>query len=149
MRRKIIIIFTLLLLVAGQSFSQTHRSKNRAHVSTVAKPSTKVINAFNDLFKNRYFFNYEANNSECDVVFKPANAAGNGSGLIVVPESGNSQSFSYNLTGNGIIYIKIDGVKMKKEKLTWHTNPDGFILENMFFQLESDSQKYNELINYE
>lgn len=145
-------ILTLLAIFTGTSaFGQARRGaigKTRK-ITTVARPSTKMINGYNEVFKNRYFFNYEANNSECDVVFKQANTIGNGSGLIVTPSSGQSQSFSYNITANGSIYIKINSLNMKKEKITWHTNPEGFFLENMFFQLQSDSQKYNELINWE
>lgn len=37
---------------------------------------------------------------------------------------------------------------MKEEKITWQTNPDGVILEDLFFQLQSDSLKYNELVNW-
>jgi len=150
MRTKITILALLAILTASPAFGQAkRRTTGKARTTTVAaRPSAKMVNGYNEVFKNRYFFNYEANNSECDVVFKPANSMGNGSGLIVVPSSGQSQTFSYNITANGNIFIKVNSLNMKKEKITWHTNPEGFILENMFFQLQSDSRKYSELINW-
>lgn len=146
-----LLLALLLIFTGSQCFGQARRvTRGKASTSaTTSRPSAKIINAFNELFENRYFFNYEANNSECDVVFKKANNAGNGSGLIVTPLSGQSQSFSYNITAKGNVYIKIDGIKMNKEKLTWNLTPEGFILENMFFQMETNPEKYNELINWD
>ncbi len=151
MRTKIIILVLLAILTGSSALGQTkRRATGKARTTTTtAAPNAKTINGYNDLFKNNYFFNYEANSYECDVVFKQANAKGNGSGLIVVPSSGRTQSFSYNITANGNMYVKINSLNMKKDKITWHINPDGFFLENMFFQLQNDSQKYNELINWE
>lgn len=149
MKTKIAILILLITLTGNSALGQTkRRTTGKARTATTtATPNAKTINDYNEMFKNCYFFNYEANSYECDVVFKPANARGNGSGLIVVPSSGQTQSFSYNITANGSIYVKINSIKMKKEKITWNVNPDGFILENMFFQWQNDPQKYNELIN--
>lgn len=146
--KRIFVLFILAMLIGSPAFCQARRGNGKGHQTTVARPSAKIVNGFNKIFEGSYFFNYEANNSECDVVFKQANTAGIGSGFIIVPESDQKQSFSYNITANGSIYIKIDGLKMKKEKITWHFNPDGFIIENLFFQWQADAQKYYELINY-
>lgn len=147
---RITILILLIMLTGSSTFGQARKGTTRkVRTTTATKPSQNLVNGFNKLFKGNYFFNYESNNNECDIVFKPANAAGKGSGNIVVPISGQSQSFSYNITANGSIYIKIDNVNMKREKITWHTNPDGFIWENMFFQFQSDSRKYDELVNWE
>lgn len=145
-----IIILALLVMVTGSpSFGQARRGAKGSARTTTTKPSQNLVNNFNKVFKDRYFFNYESSDNECDVVFKPANASGKGSGYIVVHISSQCQSFSYSITANGSVYIKVDVLNMKGEKITWHTNPDGFILENMFFQAQSDSRKYDELINWE
>nr|WP_303217314.1 energy transducer TonB [uncultured Prevotella sp.] len=137
------------MLTGSQTFGQARRgTTQKAHTTTVTKPSPNLVNDFNKKIKNHYFFNNKSNNNEWDIVFKPANTEGKGGGNIVIPISKLGLSFSYNITANGSIYIKIDNVKMKEEKITWQTNPDGVILEDLFFQLQSDSLKYDELVNW-
>lgn len=137
------------MLTGSPTFGQARRgTTQKAHTTTVTKPSPNLVNDFNKKIKNHYFFNNKSNNNEWDIVFKPANTEGKGGGNIVIPISKHGLSFSYNITANGSIYIKIDNVKMKEEKITWQTNPDGIILEDLFFQLQSDSLKYDELVNW-
>ncbi|RGX97242.1 energy transducer TonB [Segatella copri] len=137
------------MLTGSPTFGQARRgTTQKAHTTTVTKPSPNLVNDFNKKIKNHYFFNNKSNNNEWDIVFKPANTEGKGGGNIVIPISKLGLSFSYNITANGSIYIKIDNVKMKEEKITWQTNPDGVILEDLFFQLQSDSLKYDELVNW-
>ena len=146
---KSIILAIFVMLTGSPTFGQARRGTiKKAHTTTVTKPSPNLVNNFNKKIKNHYFFNNKSNNNEWDIVFKPANTEGKGGGNIVIPISKHGLSFSYNITANGSIYIKIDNVNMKKEKITWQTNPDGVILEDMFFQLQSDSLKYNELVNW-
>ena len=146
---KSIILAIFVMLTGSPTFGQARRGTiKKAHTTTVTKPSPNLVNDFNKKIKNHYFFNNKSNNNEWDIVFKPANTEGKGGGNIVIPISKHGLSFSYNITANGSIYIKIDNVNMKKEKITWQTNPDGVILEDMFFQLQSDSLKYNELVNW-
>lgn len=146
---KSIILAIFVMLTGSQTFGQARRgTTQKAHTTTVTKPSPNLVNDFNKKIKNHYFFNNKSNNNEWDIVFKPANTEGKGGGNIVIPISKLSLSFSYNITANGSIYIKIDNVKMKEEKITWQTNPDGVILEDLFFQLQSDSLKYDELVNW-
>lgn len=137
------------MLTGSPTFGQARRgTTQKANTTTVTKPSPNLVNDFNKKIKNHYFFNNKSNNNEWDIVFKPANTEGKGGGNIVIPISKLGLSFSYNITANGSIYIKIDNVKMKEEKITWQTNPDGVILEDLFFQLQSDSLKYDELVNW-
>ena len=146
---KSIILAIFVMLTGSQTFGQARRgTTQKAHTTTVTKPSPNLVNDFNKKIKNHYFFNNKSNNNEWDIVFKPANTEGKGGGNIVIPISKLGLSFSYNITANGSIYIKIDNVKMKEEKITWQTNPDGVILEDLFFQLQSDSLKYDELVNW-
>lgn len=146
---KSIILAIFVMLTGSPTFGQARRgTTQKAHTTTVTKPSPNLVNDFNKKFKNHYFFNNKSNNNEWDIVFKPANTEGKGGGNIVIPISKLGLSFSYNITANGSIYIKIDNVKMKEEKITWQTNPDGVILEDLFFQLQSDSLKYDELVNW-
>ena len=146
---KSIILAIFVMLTGSPTFGQSRRgTTQKAHTTTVTKPSPNLVNDFNKKFKNHYFFNNKSNNNEWDIVFKPANTEGKGGGNIVIPISKLGLSFSYNITANGSIYIKIDNVKMKEEKITWQTNPDGVILEDLFFQLQSDSLKYDELVNW-
>ena len=146
---KSIILAIFVMLTGSQTFGQARRgTTQKAHTTTVTKPSPNLVNDFNKKIKNNYFFNNKSNNNEWDIVFKPANTEGKGGGNIVIPISKLGLSFSYNITANGSIYIKIDNVKMKEEKITWQTNPDGVILEDLFFQLQSDSLKYDELVNW-
>ena len=146
---KSIILAIFVMLTGSPTFGQARRgTTQKANTTTVTKPSPNLVNDFNKKIKNHYFFNNKSNNNEWDIVFKPANTEGKGGGNIVIPISKHGLSFSYNITANGSIYIKIDNVNMKKEKITWQTNPDGVILEDMFFQLQSDSLKYNELVNW-
>ena len=137
------------MLTGSPTFGQARRgTTQKANTTTVTKPSPNLVNDFNKKIKNNYFFNNKSNNNEWDIVFKPANTEGKGGENIVIPISKLGFSFSYNITANGSIYIKIDNVKMKEEKITWQTNPDGVILEDLFFQLQSDSLKYDELVNW-
>lgn len=137
------------MLTGSPTFGQARRgTTQKANTTTVTKPSPNLVNDFNKKIKNHYFFNNKSNKNEWDIVFKPANTEGKGGGNIVIPISKHGLSFSYNITANGSIYIKIDNVKMKEEKITWQTNPDGVILEDLFFQLQSDSLKYDELVNW-
>lgn len=146
---KSIILAIFVMLTGSPTFGQARRGTiKKAHTTTVTKPSPNLVNDFNKKNKNHYFFNNKSNNNEWDIVFKPANTEGKGGGNIVIPISKHGLSFSYNITANGSIYIKIDNVKMKEEKITWQTNPDGVILEDLFFQLQSDSLKYDELVNW-
>ena len=146
---KSIILAIFVMLTGSPTFGQARRGTiKKANTTTVIKPSPNLVNDFNKKFKNHYFFNNKSNNNEWDIVFKPANTEGKGGGNIVIPISKLGLSFSYNITANGSIYIKIDNVKMKEEKITWQTNPDGVILEDLFFQLQSDSLKYDELVNW-
>ena len=146
---KSIILAIFVMLTGSPTFGQARRGTiKKAHTTTVTKPSPNLVNDFNKKIKNHYFFNNKSNNNEWDIVFKPANTEGKGGGNIVIPISKLGLSFSYNITANGSIYIKIDNVKMKEEKITWQTNPDGVILEDLFFQLQSDSLKYDELVNW-
>lgn len=146
---KSIILAIFVMLTGSQTFGQARRgTTQKAHTTTVTKPSPNLVNDFNKKIKKHYFFNNKSNNNEWDIVFKPANTEGKGGGNIVIPISKLGLSFSYNITANGSIYIKIDNVKMKEEKITWQTNPDGVILEDLFFQLQSDSLKYDELVNW-
>ena len=146
---KIVILVLFVMLTGSPTFGQARRGTiKKAHTTTVTKPSPNLVNDFNKKFINHYFFNNKSNNNEWDIVFKPANTEGKGGGNIVIPISKHGLSFSYNITANGSIYIKIDNVKMKEEKITWQTNPDGVILEDLFFQLQSDSLKYDELVNW-
>lgn len=146
---KSIILAIFVMLTGSSTFGQARRgTTQKAHTTTVTKPSPNLVNDFNKKIKNHYFFNNKSNNNEWDIVFKPANTEGKGGGNIVIPISKLGLSFSYNITANGSIYIKIDNVKMKEEKITWQTNPDGVILEDLFFQLQSDSLKYDELVNW-
>lgn len=146
---KSIILAIFVMLTGSPTFGQARRGTiKKANTTTVTKPSPNLVNDFNKKFKNHYFFNNKSNNNEWDIVFKPANTEGKGGGNIVIPISKLGLSFSYNITANGSIYIKIDNVKMKEEKITWQTNPDGVILEDLFFQLQSDSLKYDELVNW-
>lgn len=146
---KSIILAIFVMLTGSPTFGQARRgTTQKANTTTVTKPSPNLVNDFNKKIKNNYFFNNKSNNNEWDIVFKPANTEGKGSGNIVIPISKLGLSFSYNITANGSIYIKIDNVKMKEEKITWQTNPDGVILEDLFFQLQSDSLKYDELVNW-
>ena len=146
---KSIILAIFVMLTGSPTFGQARRgTTQKAHTTTVTKPSPNLVNDFNKKIKNHYFFNNKSNNNEWDIVFKPANTEGKGGGNIVIPISKHGLSFSYNITANGSIYIKIDNVKMKEEKITWQTNPDGVILEDLFFQLQSDSLKYDELVNW-
>lgn len=146
---KSIILAIFVMLTGSPTFGQARRgTTQKANTTTVTKPSPNLVNDFNKKIKNHYFFNNKSNNNEWDIVFKPANTEGKGGGNIVIPISKHGLSFSYNITANGSIYIKIDNVKMKEEKITWQTNPDGIILENLFFQLQSDSLKYDELVNW-
>ena len=144
-----IILAIFVMLTGSPTFGQARRGTiKKTHTTTVTKPSPNLVNDFNKKIKNHYFFNNKSNNNEWDIVFKPANTEGKGGGNIVIPISKLGLSFSYNITANGSIYIKIDNVKMKEEKITWQTNPDGVILEDLFFQLQSDSLKYDELVNW-
>lgn len=146
---KSIILVIFVMLTGSPTFGQARRgTTQKANTTTVTKPSPNLVNDFNKKIKNHYFFNNKSNNNEWDIVFKPANTEGKGGGNIVIPISKLGLSFSYNITANGSIYIKIDNVKMKEEKITWQTNPDGVILEDLFFQLQSDSLKYDELVNW-
>ena len=146
---KSIILAIFVMLTGSPTFGQARRgTTQKANTTTVTKPSPNFVNAVNIKIKNHYFFNNKSNNNEWDIVFKPANTEGKGGGNIVIPISKLGLSFSYNITANGSIYIKIDNVKMKEEKITWQTNPDGVILEDLFFQLQSDSLKYDELVNW-
>lgn len=146
---KSIILTIFVMLTGSPTFGQARRgTTQKANTTTVTKPSPNLVNDFNKKIKNNYFFNNKSNNNEWDIVFKPANTEGKGGGNIVIPISKLGLSFSYNITANGSIYIKIDNVKMKEEKITWQTNPDGVILEDLFFQLQSDSLKYDELVNW-
>lgn len=146
---KSIILAIFVMLTESPTFGQARRgTTQKANTTTVTKPSPNLVNDFNKKIKNNYFFNNKSNNNEWDIVFKPANTEGKGGGNIVIPISKLGLSFSYNITANGSIYIKIDNVKMKEEKITWQTNPDGVILEDLFFQLQSDSLKYDELVNW-
>lgn len=146
---KSIILAIFVMLTGSPTFGQARRgTTQKAHTTTVTKPSPNLVNDFNKKIKNHYFFNNKSNKNEWDIVFKPANTEGKGGGNIVTPISKHGLSFSYNITANGSIYIKIDNVKMKEEKITWQTNPDGAILEDLFFQLQSDSLKYDELVNW-
>lgn len=146
---KSIILAIFVMLTGSPTFGQARRgTTQKANTTTVTKPSPNLVNDFNKKIKNHYFFNNKSNNNEWDIVFKPANTEGKGGGNIVIPIYKLGLSFSYNITANGSIYIKIDNVKMKEEKITWQTNPDGVILEDLFFQLQSDSLKYDELVNW-
>lgn len=146
---KSIILAIFVMLTGSPTFGQARRgTTQKANTTTVTKPSPNLVNDFNKKIKNHYFFNNKSNKNEWDIVFKPANTEGKGGGNIVIPISKHGLSFSYNITANGSIYIKIDNVKMKEEKITWQTNPDGIILEDLFFQLQSDSLKYDELVNW-
>ena len=146
---KSIILAIFVMLTGSPTFGQARRgTTQKANTTTVTKPSPNLVNDFNKKIKNHYFFNNKSNNNEWDIVIKPANTEGKGGGNIVIPISKLGLSFSYNITANGSIYIKIDNVKMKEEKITWQTNPDGVILEDLFFQLQSDSLKYDELVNW-
>lgn len=146
---KSIILAIFVMLTGSPTFGQARRgTTQKANTTTVTKPSPNLVTDFNKKIKNHYFFNNKSNNNEWDIVFKPANTEGKGGGNIVIPISKLGLSFSYNITANGSIYIKIDNVKMKEEKITWQTNPDGVILEDLFFQLQSDSLKYDELVNW-
>lgn len=146
---KSIILAIFVMLTGSPTFGQARRgTTQKANTTTVTKPSPNLVNDFNKKIKNHYLFNNKSNNNEWDIVFKPANTEGKGGGNIVIPISKLGLSFSYNITANGSIYIKIDNVKMKEEKITWQTNPDGVILEDLFFQLQSDSLKYDELVNW-
>lgn len=146
---KSIILAIFVMLTGSPTFGQARRgTTQKVNTTTVTKPSPNLVNDFNKKIKNHYFFNNKSNNNEWDIVFKPANTEGKGGGNIVIPISKHGLSFSYNITANGSIYIKIDNVKMKEEKITWQTNPDGVILEDLFFQLQSDSLKYDELVNW-
>lgn len=146
---KIVILVLFVMLTGSPTFGQARRGTiKKAHTTTVTKPSPNLVNDFNKKFINHYFFNNKSNNNEWDLVFKPANTEGKGGGNIVIPISEQGLSFSYNITANGSIYIKVDSINMNEEKITWQTNPDGVILEDMFFQLQSDSLKYNELVNW-
>lgn len=146
---KSIILAIFVMLTGSPTFGQARRgTTQKAHTTTVTKPSPNLVNDFNKKIKSHYFFNNKSNKNEWDIVFKPANTEGKGGGNIVIPISKLGLSFSYNITANGSIYIKIDNVKMKEEKITWQTNPDGVILEDLFFQLQSDSLKYDELVNW-
>lgn len=146
---KSIILAIFVMLTGSPTFGQARRgTTQKANTTTVTKPSPNLVNDFNKKIKNHYSFNNKSNNNEWDIVFKPANTEGKGGGNIVIPISKLGLSFSYNITANGSIYIKIDNVKMKEEKITWQTNPDGVILEDLFFQLQSDSLKYDELVNW-
>lgn len=146
---KSIILAIFVMLTGSPTFGQARRgTTQKANTTTVTKPSPNLVNDFNKKIKNHYFFNNKSNNNEWDIVFKPANTEGKGGGNIVIPISKLGLSFSYNITANGSIYIKIDNVKMKEEKITLQTNPDGVILEDLFFQLQSDSLKYDELVNW-
>lgn len=146
---KSIILAIFVMLTGSPTFGQARRgTTQKANTTTVTKPNPNLVNDFNKKIKNHYFFNNKSNNNEWDIVFKPANTEGKGGGNIVIPISKLGLSFSYNITANGSIYIKIDNVKMKEEKITWQTNPDGVILEDLFFQLQSDSLKYDELVNW-
>lgn len=146
---KSIILAIFVMLTGSPTFGQARRgTTQKANKTAVTKPSPNLVNDFNKKIKNHYFFNNKSNNNEWDIVFKPANTEGKGGGNIVIPISKLGLSFSYNITANGSIYIKIDNVKMKEEKITWQTNPDGVILEDLFFQLQSDSLKYDELVNW-
>ena len=146
---KSIILAIFVMLTGSPTFGQARRgTTQKANTTTVTKPSPNLVNDFNKKIKNHYFFNNKSNKNEWDIVFKPANTEGKGGGNIVIPISKHGLSFSYNITANGSIYIKIDNVKMKEEKITWQTNPDGAILEDLFFQLQSDSLKYDELVNW-
>lgn len=146
---KSIILAIFVMLTGSPTFGQARRgTTQKANTTTVTKPSPNLVNDFNKKIKNHYFFNNKSSNNEWDIVFKPANTEGKGGGNIVIPISKLGLSFSYNITANGSIYIKIDNVKMKEEKITWQTNPDGVILEDLFFQLQSDSLKYDELVNW-
>lgn len=146
---KSIILAIFVMLTGSPTFGQARRgTTQKANTTTVTKPSPNLVNDFNKKIKNHYFFNNKSNNNEWDIVFKPANTEGKGGGNIVIPISKLGLSFSYNITANGSIYIKIDNVKMKEEKITWQTNPDGVILEDLFFQLQSDELKYDELVNW-
>lgn len=146
---KSIILAIFVMQTGSPTFGQARRgTTQKANTTTVTKPSPNLVNDFNKKIKNHYFFNNKSNNNEWDIVFKPANTEGKGGGNIVIPISKLGLSFSYNITANGSIYIKIDNVKMKEEKITWQTNPDGVILEDLFFQLQSDSLKYDELVNW-
>ena len=141
---KSIILAIFVMLTGSPTFGQARRgTTQKANTTTVTKPSPNLVNDFNKKIKNHYFFNNKSNNNEWDIVFKPANTEGKGGGNIVIPISKLGLSFSYNITANGSIYVK-----MKEEKITWQTNPDGVILEDLFFQLQSDSLKYDELVNW-
>lgn len=146
---KIVILVLFVMLTGSPTFGQARQGTiKKAHTTTVTKPSPNLVNDFNKKFINHYFFNNKSNNNEWDIVFTPANTEGKGCGNIVIPISEQGLAFSYNITANGSIYIKVDSINMNEEKITWQTNPDGVILEDMFFQLQSDSLKYNELVNW-
>ena len=137
------------LLKNLRSSSGTTRSTTTS--STTTKKTNRTVASwvkdYNAAFKNCYFVSYNDYGDECDMVFGPASTAGNGKAVLVVPASGRSKQFSYSITANGTVYIKPDG---EKEKITWNGNPIGFTIdaENIFFKMQENAQKYNELLNW-
>lgn len=141
--------------VANYLLKNLRSSSGATRSTTTSSTTTKKTNRtvaswvkdYNAAFKNCYFVSYNNYGDECDMVFGPANTAGNGKAVLVVPASGRSKQFSYSITANGTVYIKPDG---EKEKITWNGNPIGFTIdaENIFFKMQENAQKYNELLNW-
>lgn len=70
---KSIILAIFVMLTGSPTFGQARRgTTQKAHTTTVTKPSPNLVNDFNKKIKNHYFFNNKSNNNEWDIVFKPA-----------------------------------------------------------------------------
>lgn len=145
--RKIAVIAMLALLAGTPSYGQARRgtAKGKARSGAVARVSAKTVAQFNNMIKDHVFFNYEgANGEKCVIAMKPANAQGVGTLVISVGDLSNRKSCKYTLLSNGDFYWW-DG--KQKSRCYLNAQPEGFIVEKMFFQYDYSPEEYEELVN--
>lgn len=145
--KKIAVIAMLALLAGTPSYGQARRgtAKGKARSGAVARVSSKTVAQFNNMIKDHVFFNYEgANGEKCVIAMKPANAQGVGTLVISVAELSNRKSCKYTLLSNGDFYWW-DG--KQKSRCYLNAQPEGFIVEKMFFQYDYSPEEYEELVN--
>lgn len=145
--KKIAIIAMLALLAGTPSYGQARRgtAKGKARSGAVARVSAKTVAQFNNMIKNHVFFNYEgANGEKCVIAMKPANAQGIGTLVISVGDLSNRKSCKYSILPNCDFYWW-DG--KQKSRCYLNAQPEGFIVEKMFFQYDYSPDDYEELVN--
>lgn len=141
---RIILLALLATLACTPSFGQARKGKGKTGTTASAKPSSKIINNFNQFFAGYYFFNYELANSEWDWVFTPADANGAGKIIIYVPDMDKFETEKYKITATGTMYVIVGG---KRSKVNFNVQPTGMIIDNMVFQREYQPDKYEGIMS--